>query len=66
LSINQIPRCLIEIMITLWKEIKINYEDQFKNNQILKDKIKKKSEKELEDGILLQKKRKKKGLNSTG
>jgi hypothetical protein len=53
-------------MITLWKEIKINYEDQFKNNQILKDKIKKKSEKELEDGILLQKKRKKKGLNSTG
>jgi len=42
LSINQIPRCLIKIMITSWKEIKINYEDQFKNNQIFKDKIKKK------------------------
>jgi len=47
LSINQIPRCLIEIMITSWKEIKINYEDQFKNYQILKDKIKKKTKKNL-------------------
>jgi hypothetical protein len=34
-------------MITSWKEIKINYEDQLKNNQILKDKIKKKNEKEF-------------------
>ena len=43
LNINQISKCLFETALTLQKQTKINYEDQFKINEILKDEIKKKT-----------------------
>jgi hypothetical protein len=39
LNINQILERLFKTMMTYRKEIKINYEYQFKINKILKDKI---------------------------
>jgi hypothetical protein len=35
LSTNQIPRFLFETVLTLYKTIEINYENQFKINKIL-------------------------------
>ena len=46
MSINQILGCLFEITITSYNQTKINYKDEFEINEILKDKILKKTKKD--------------------